>query len=136
MAVSLSACLASAQVRVGWTTNIPAAWEFDTVAIARACHELGVTGEVEVGCAEYARGRWQGMYSHERGIHRVRVGRRVSVEAASRILWHELTHALQHERGEREGTTRLRGDAYRLHPKEVEARSNEYRAELEPLAHA
>lgn len=130
MGVSLMGTLASSRVRVGWRTNIAPAWEFDLAAIGRACDELGVYGQVEVGCAEYPRGRWGGMYSHERDVHRVRVGRRFGAEDASRILWHELTHAAQTERGELVDT---RGPGYWEHPLEVEARGNEWRADACPL---
>lgn len=139
MGVSLSAVLASERVRVGWTTREPCAWSFDTDAIAHACDQLGVEGEVAVGCAEYANGRWGGMYSYERGVHRVRVGRRLSAEAASRVLWHELTHAAQQSRGTIVSTLAVRrdegDDAYMAHPLEVEARANEQRAFAHPLAY-
>lgn len=137
MGISLSAVLAAERVRVGWTTREPCEWSFDTNAIAHACDALGVIGDVEVGCAEYARGRWAGMYSHERGVHRVRVGRRLSVDEASRVLWHELTHAAQESRGEVADTCRVRREqghaAYMAHPHEVEARENEERAFAHPL---
>lgn len=137
MPVLMMDVLAQSRVRVGWRTNIAPAWEFDLAAIGRACDELGVYGDVEVGCAEYARGRWGGMYSNERGVHRVRVGRRQSASEASRTLWHELTHAAQWERGERESTQAVFRDqgsaAYADHPKEVEARANEQRADDCPL---
>lgn len=133
MAVSLMGVLAEQRVRVGWRTNIAPAWEFDLAAIGRACDDLAVYGDVEVGCAEYPRGRWAGMYSYERGIHRVRVGRRLSLADASRVLWHELTHAAQTERGETVSTAHLRGVAYYAHPLEVEARANEPLALAHPL---
>lgn len=129
MTIALADLLQDSRVRVGWTTSRPAAWAFDLDAIRQAARELGVTGEVEVGCAEYANGRWAGMHSVHRGVHRIRVGRTLSAEDASRILWHELTHAAQWDRGERHSTREVLRDegrdAYMTHPAEIEARANE-----------
>lgn len=137
MGISLAAVLATPRARVGWTTNVPPAWDFDLPAIERAAVALGVTQPVAVGCANYARGRWGGMHSFERDEHRIRVARWLSPERASRLLWHELTHAAQRDRGEVMGTARVRReegrDAYLAHPLEVEARGNEWRADDEPL---
>lgn len=127
--------LANARVTVGWRTRIAPTWAFDLAAIDRAADELGVRGPIHVGCAEYPRGRWGGMYSYERGIHRVRVRRAHSALEASATIWHELTHARQQTRGERDdgGTRSARGAAYDLHPREQEARANEHRAITHPL---
>lgn len=137
-AISLAGLLASEQVTIGWHTRVPPAWEFDCAAIASAARELGVRGRIEVGCAEYANGRWGGMYSYERGVHRIRVKRASRAEYATRILWHELTHAAQHERGDTAGTRALGAgtEAYRNHPKEVEARATEEANAHRPLVRA
>lgn len=133
MAVSLNAAVTRSQVSVGWRTNIEPRWSFDLDAIRQACEFLGVRERVVVGCAEYANGRWGGMYSWDErlgGVHKIRVKRAASAEGAGRILWHELTHAAQRERdGRSAGTRTIRREqgleAYRSHPAEVEARHNE-----------
>lgn len=121
--------LARADVRIGWRTNHAPAWEFDIDAMRRACVHLGVTRPVEVGCANYHRGRWGGMHSLEHGIHRVRVAYWLPAGAASRTAWHELSHAAQSDRGIPSGTAQLRrelgDDAYTADPREVEAREAE-----------
>lgn len=132
MGISLAAALEPARVSIGWHTRTPAKWDFDLRAIARACEHLGVEQPVVVGCAEYANGRWAGMYSNERGTHKIRVRRSSSAHAASRTLWHELTHAAQHERGDSLDTgisasraSRLSAQAYNELPGEAEAKYNE-----------
>lgn len=123
MGVCLGAILT--RPRVGWSTNIAPAWDFDLGAIANACEVLGVKAPVVVGCAEYPRGRWGGMHSVERGEHRIRVRRAHSAAAASRTLWHELSHAAQSDRGVEGGTAALSGAAYTNDPREREARAAE-----------
>lgn len=77
------------------------------------------------------------MYSYERGVHRIRVLRRAGAQDATRILWHELTHAAQQTRGERtDGTRSYSGAAYREHPREIEARESEARFGHIPLVRA
>lgn len=142
MGVSLSAQLERAIVSVGWTTNIAPRWSFDLDAITRACELLGVRERVVVGCAEYPNGRWGGMYTWDErlgGQHKVCIVRAATAERASRLLWHELTHAAQYERGDDTDTRRLaRRDysAYRSHPAEVEARRNESNHLMYPLTRA
>lgn len=121
-------------VRIGWRTRIEPAWSFDLDALACAANELGLTCQVVVGCVEYPRGRWGGMYSHEQGVHRIRVRRAHTAEKASRTLWHELEHARQHEAGRTAGTSSLRGQAYMQHPDEVDARAREAEHDRLPLA--
>lgn len=127
--------LARADVRIGWHTTNEPAWTFDVDALRRACVHMGVTRPVEVGCANYHRGRWGGMHSLERNVHRVRVAYWLPADAASRTLWHELSHAAQSDRGIPSGTRTLKGDAYTNDPREVEAREAEQHHDtLYPLA--
>lgn len=135
---------ARADVRIGWHTNATPAFDFDVPAMRRAVMHLGVTRPVEVGCANYHRGRWGGMHSLERGIHRVRVAYWLPPNDASRTLWHELSHAAQSDRGIPSGTAQLRrelgDDAYTNDPREVEAREAEQLHDTlfplaRPLAH-
>lgn len=129
MAVSLAAVAQTAQVRVGWRTNIAPAWEFDVAAIAAAARELGVRRPIVIGCTEARRGRFDGLYMPQSNGHRISVWRGASVPAASAIIWHELEHAAQEERGDYPdtgtGTYATRGDAYWNDPAEVEAREIE-----------
>lgn len=132
MGISLSAALEQPRVSVGWSTREQPAFWFDVRAIERAAERLGVVGPIQVGCAEYANGRWSGMYSNERGVHKIRVRRGSSARDASRTLWHELTHAAQHSRGDnlRSGMStsarsRLSERDYAQLPGEAEAIANE-----------
>ena len=116
-------------VRVGWRTRLEPEWTFDVDAIEHAARELGVTSPVVVGAVEYRRGRWGGMHRVERGEHRISVPRWQTPEEASRVVWHELSHAAQHDRGVKGGTkavARAYGwGAYMADPREVEARDAE-----------
>lgn len=135
--MALERWLAREQVRVGWRTAVDPDWGFDLDAIRAAVRELGLREPVQVGCAEYANGRWSGMYSHDADEgHRVRIGRRLSAEQASRTLWHELAHAAQRERGSTGGTRHLaRRDraAYESDWREVDARAHEANHDRLPL---
>lgn len=133
MGVSLTAVRERSRVRVTTLTNDPPEWTFDVPAILRACERLGVEGTIALSVVRYARGRWGGMYYGEGRAHAISVPRWHDANGASRVLWHELTHALQEERGDREPTQHLRGDAYWHHPSEVEARANEYLGDAYPL---
>jgi hypothetical protein len=126
MAISLAAVAQTAQVRVGWRTNVPPAWDFDVAAIAAAARELGVTRPIVIGCTEARRGRFSGLYMPEPNGHRISVWRRASAPEASSVIWHELEHAAQEERGDYPdtgtGTYATRGDAYWNDPAEIGAR--------------
>lgn len=130
MGISIAAQLERANVRVGWTTNVRPTWAFDLDAIRQACEYLGVRAPVVVGCVEWDNRRGRGgMHSYERGEHRIKVRRASDAERASRTLWHELSHAAQHDRGVKGGTLALRKsaghEAYMNDPREVEAREAE-----------
>lgn len=138
----LDTARARSQVRVGWRTNVEPSWEFDLDALALAARTLGLRLPIEVGCAEYPRGRWGGMHSCERRgtsyVHRVRVRRASSANSASRLLWHELAHAAQSERlgtdaFDREYEREERRVGYERNPFEIEAREHEPRAYDHPL---
>lgn len=139
--MGLLAELANARVTIGWQTRIPPAWTFDLDAIGAAANELGIAWPIQVGCANYANGRWSGMHSceHDRAPHIVRVGRLLGTHDASRTIWHELKHAEQAERLGVETYDReyarygRKGPGYRSNPFEHEARECEARATAHPL---
>lgn len=143
MAVSLMHLDVPAQplhVRASYGTRIQPSWTFDTSAIRHACELLGVSAPVVICCAEYRRGRWSGMHSFEHGAHRVRIARWASANRASEILWHELTHCAQRDRGEDmsqafslTARSRLSREQYDADPRENEAHCNEVHAEFYPL---
>lgn len=143
------------RVFLQWRTRKACAWEFDLDAIERAGRELGLRLPVGLAVVE-AGGYWQTtdgahrVKTADRGehAHGITVRRSVDAERASRILWHELTHAAQAEahptgphRFYREAYavhSRARvgayGGAYRANPFEVEAREAEANHERLPLA--
>lgn len=133
MGVSLAALTSAPEVRIGWRTNVPPAWEFDVAAITNAARKLGVKGPIRIGCTEARRGRFDGLYMPEPNGHRISVWRRASAANASSIIWHELAHAAQEERGDHASTMQLRGAAYTNDPSEVEARDVEARFGHIPL---
>jgi len=92
-------------------------------------------GTRRIGCHRYFPGR-----------HSITISRFLTAEAASRVLWHELTHAAQVERAIRlhgqSGLSKF-GQAYKLETRmrgyrgnrfEVEARAAEDWHEAQPLA--
>jgi hypothetical protein len=122
---------------------VPRRYAIDIDAVAEAEALLGLRSPVRVFIRRY---EWlDGRYIALRdGVHHVGVAHDLSARAASKTVWHELTHALQAERlgGERAfrqqwwaemraaGVSRpkaLRGEgrAYRRTALEVEARANE-----------
>lgn len=124
MDLDILADFAAPPVRVGWRTNAPPSWDFDLDAIQRARELLGVTRPVVIGCVN-ARRRWTGMHHDEGATHRITVAHWHTPEGASRTIWHELSHAAQADRGVPGGTSQLRGRAYDMDPREVEARAAE-----------
>ena len=149
-----------------------APWRVDEAALARACAHLGIDVEVRVRRmhGRGLRGRYHGirlapeapldpavfgrMTDDELGAlmhHRITVATRLTPSVASRVLWHELTHAAQYERDSDayiEGYAREQrairahcartgepwGVAYRRISYEVEATANEgLHDDLHPL---
>lgn len=142
MPVSLARVRSGARVRVASMSSDPPAWTFDVPAIERACERLGITHEVVLACAHYGSGRYGGMHKRQARaggakVSAINVANGTPAERASRVLWHELTHAAQYARGSNMGGTRrlMREDyaAYLEHPHEEEARGNEHLAHKHPL---
>jgi hypothetical protein len=149
-----------------------APWRVDEAALARACAHLGIDVQVRVRRmhGRRLRGRYHGirlapdaptdpavieaMTDDELAAqihHRITVATRLTPSVASRVLWHELTHAAQYERdpdGYVEGYARERdlvrahcartgepwGVAYKRISYETEATANEgLHDDLHPL---
>ena len=149
-----------------------APWRVDEAALARACAHLGIDVEVRVRRmhGRGLRGRYHGirlapeapldpaviatMTDDELAAlmhHHITIAVRLTPEDASRVLWHELTHAAQYEHDSDayiEGYARERaairaecaitgepwGTAYRRISYEVEATANEgLHDDLHPL---
>ena len=125
--------------------TMAARYDVDTEAIDRARKLLGIAGPVRVAIRRFTWG--SGRYVALRnGTHHISVASDLSPRAASRTLWHELTHALQVETlgGEvaftqqwwaemdalglsRHDAARARGRRYARAPLERAARANERR---------
>jgi len=139
-----------------------APWRVDPVNLERAYEVLGleVSARIRFTKAQNIRGRYYGMelVKDIRSIsesededeamlsmmyHNIRVIHRLMPEDASRVIWHELTHALQYERdpeGYRENYKRecrkaialaqshvvSEFEAYLRIPQETEAKANEH----------
>jgi hypothetical protein len=130
------------QVTLAWSTRLAPVWEFDFDAIRDVANELGVRWPIRVGCAEYARNRKQGLHSCERdrAPHVITIGRTLDSADASRMLWHELTHAAQAERlgvdefdRQYKAAGGHKGAGYRHNHFEREARAAEQLAHVTPL---
>jgi hypothetical protein len=72
-------------------------FDVDDAAVAQASQQLGVTLPVRVFKRRYAHatGNYLGIRD---GAHRIGVHCELASAEASRVLWHELTHAAQAER--------------------------------------
>jgi hypothetical protein len=83
-------------------------YEVDQMAVARAAAILGLQYRVRVLVRSYAwgTGRYIGFSD---GEHRIGVAADVTARRASRVIWHELTHASQVERCGGEGAFRRCG---------------------------
>ena len=133
-------------------------WEVDRAAVRRACNLLGITGQVYVkrSPGKTLRGRYHGkvlgselhrLLDPNVKYHYITIAAAASSAAASRTLWHELTHAAQSERDPQMqtkygriarrtgavGGTDSAHDAYLAIPYEIEARKN---SALHDTAHA
>lgn len=119
-------------------------WRPDKAAIDRARKILGVTLEVRVITTDRDDpiGRYyEPVVAKGNPYHPIDIARRLSVESASRCLWHELTHAAQWEANpdfvedygilEQEAIKLAEkmnipyAQAYRMIPFELEAKANE-----------
>lgn len=125
MSVSLTAMLAPAHVSVG-ASRLADGWAIDVHAVERACETLGLQRRVVIDVTNGR--RYAGLYKGvHQGAHRISLAGWQAPTSASRTLWHELTHAMQRERGTlTHNPARSRSSAvYRAHPNEVEAERNE-----------
>jgi hypothetical protein len=86
----------SVRPRKTWNADVPR-WEADPRAIEAAMRVLGLKRPVHVKPTRM----WQsaGLYGgFDKGYHVIYVAYNLRSDAASRVIWHELTHALQRER--------------------------------------
>lgn len=113
----------------------PAPWSLDHVAIEHAQHHLGLQHPVKVNLVDGTNGQYHGL--NEDGHHEIDLVRWLNPESASKQLWHEMTHAVQHERdpyawSQVTDNNQDQGfDQYRNHPEEIEARQQ---ADLHPFS--
>lgn len=129
-------------------------FEVSPDAVREAGRILGLEHPVRVFICAYVWGDGRYYVSFKDEAHRVGVAADLSFRSASRVLWHELTHAVQverlgseeafralwwqqmHDLGlSRQEAARATGRRYRRAGLEVEARVNERRHRKLALAH-
>lgn len=119
------------------------AYKIDQAALAEAIEFLGLKLKVRIRF-NARQGRVNGNYKRDYMGHDIMLKSYLTVEQASKTLWHELAHAMQSERAgsvwdwnvvaneKRPG--RSRRIEYRNRPIEVEARTYEQYAEIIQIA--
>jgi hypothetical protein len=114
----------------------PPPWSVNPNALEQAGRHLGLHHPVKINLVKGTRGQYQGLGPDG---HEIDVVSWLKPESASKQIWHEMTHALQHERDPHGFQFGMQGywDAYHQshgdylnHPWEVEARQT---AEAHPF---